>query len=489
MWNKYLIRVSGFLTNLSLHMKILGITVGFIVLFGLGVTFEMRNIVYNTMLEELDKQGNTISMNLAARSADLVLTNNVFELHQLLRHTIENTESVRYAFIVNSNNEVVVHTFLRGFPTDLKDVHYPYVSTQVQKALLDVESNIIHDFAAPIIDGKAGFVRIGFDESAVYESINIVTRTIMQTTLAMILVGILAAYILAYVISRPITNLVDATKRFSSGDYDHRVDVTTNDDVGKLGNAFNEMGEILEVKEVENMSLLLELEKKEQVRKTLLKKVITAQELERKRISRELHDETGQLLSSLMLHLRHIKDSGTSEEFDTNIENMRQVISKTINEVKRLSQQLRPSVLDDMGLISAIERVIIDYREVLGIDIDLVVHGETSEQRITSEIEIAVYRILQEALTNIYKYAKAENVSVILNFRQKSLQMIIEDDGVGFDSQTVLNSKASEKQLGIYGMKERAELLDGTYEIESNVGVGTTIYVTIPIIYEGKEMS
>jgi len=484
MLDKLVDTFARFSNNITLEIKILGITLGFIILFGTGITFEMRNIVYNLLLDELDKQGQSIASDLSARSADLVLTSNDFNLHLLLRHTVANNDAVKYAFIINDKNEIVGHSFNDGFPIDLKDIHGSNAYEKPSKILVESDSMIIHDFSIPIIDGKVGIARVGLDESNVNESIRKITNTIIQTTLVMALVGIIAAYLLAHLVSRPIHSLVQATRKFSEGDYSQRVEIYSNDDVGKLGIAFNEMGESLETKEQENQLLISEVEKKEQLRRSLLKKVMTAQELERKRISRELHDETGQLLSSLMLHLRHIKDSGYGEDFDTNVENMRTLINKTITEVKRMSYQLRPSVLDDMGLISAIERLIKEYRDVLQIEIDLIVHGKQSEQRMLTELEIAIYRILQEALTNIYKYAHAENVSIILTFRQETVQLIIEDDGVGFNLDLHLKSDATDNHLGLHGMRERAELFNGTFEIESQKDMGTTIYVTIPIVYE-----
>ncbi|OEH86626.1 hypothetical protein BHU72_10240 [Desulfuribacillus stibiiarsenatis] len=481
---KWITRVSD---AVNLEIKILGITVGFILVLGAGVTLEMRNIVQNLMLEELDKQGVSISRDLSARSADLVLTNQVFILHQLLNDTRKNNRNVRYAFVINHDGDVIAHTFADGVPTNLIYINTFTSEDNPNRRLINTGEGKIHDFAMPILGGKVGVVRIGLDQSNVIFSVQKITTTILQTTLLMSIIGILAAYILANVLYQPILRLVEATHKFSAGDYTQRVEVSSNDEFGNLGQAFNKMGETLAHKEKENKQLLAEIEKKEQVRKSLLKKVITAQEMERKRVSRELHDETGQLLSALMVQLQCIKQVGKQENFDQNVDNMRKVISRTIGEVKRISRQLRPSVLDDMGLIPAIERLVQEYQEFNHTDIDFIVHGHTFEKRLLAELEITIYRILQEALTNIFKYSKAENVSIIMNFKQDALQIIIEDDGIGFDVNEHYSSDTHDTHLGLHGMRERAELINGNFEIESKVGIGTTIYVSIPLVFEDQE--
>lgn len=233
----------------------------------------------------------------------------------------------------------------------------------------------------------------------------------------------------------------------------------------------------------ENLRLWHEVKQKEEVRLKLLDKVIQAQEEERKRIARELHDETSQSLTSILLGLSILADKKTEHERNEQLRGLRTLVQETLEEVHDLAWQLRPSVLDKYGLSMALERYTEQYRGKYGIDADICILG-LDGCRLQSGIEISVYRIVQEALTNVARYARARNVSIIVNKKQDTLSVIIEDDGVGFDVDHVLGREPSRSNLGLRGMQERAILLNGTLKIESNYGGGTTVFVNIPVDIE-----
>ncbi len=235
----------------------------------------------------------------------------------------------------------------------------------------------------------------------------------------------------------------------------------------------------------ENLRLWHELKQKEALRLQLLDKVIQAQEEERKRIARELHDETSQSLTSILLGLSVLADKKTELERHEQLRGLRQLVQETLEEVHDLAWQLRPSVLDKYGLATALERYMEQYRSKYGIDADLCMLG-LDEIRLPMEIEISVYRIIQEALTNVARYARARNVSVIISRKQCQLSVIVEDDGAGFDVEQVLGREPTRSNLGLRGMQERAVLLNGSLKIESGFGSGTTVFVNLPL-FAGKE--
>lgn len=230
----------------------------------------------------------------------------------------------------------------------------------------------------------------------------------------------------------------------------------------------------------ENLRLWHELKMKEELRLKLLAKVIQAQEEERKRIARELHDETSQSLTSLLLGLSILADKKTEEERNEQVRHLRTMVQETLEEVHDLAWQLRPSVLDKYGLCKALERYLEEYRAKYMLDVDLCILG-LEGQRLQSEVEISVYRMIQEALTNVARYAKARNVSVIVNKKNGILSVIIEDDGVGFDVEHVLERDPSKHNLGLRGMQERAILLNGVLRIESGENAGTTVFMNVPV--------
>ena len=156
---------------------------------------------------------------------------------------------------------------------------------------------------------------------------------------------------------------------------------------------------------------------------------------------------------------------------------MRTIVSQTLEEVHHLARELRPSVLDDMGLVAALERYVRDYEKKYQIEVDFHVAG-FEINRVPQPIELAIYRIIQEALTNVAKYSESPTASIILNWREDWVSVIVEDNGVGFDSGIPFQNGQG---LGLFGMQERAALLGGTFKLESQPLVGTTVFIKIPI--------
>jgi signal transduction histidine kinase len=230
---------------------------------------------------------------------------------------------------------------------------------------------------------------------------------------------------------------------------------------------------------VENARLMEELKTKEQMRLQLLEKLISAQEDERKRVARELHDETSQSLASLMVGLKVLESTDRLEEVKAKVTELRSVVDEVLRGVHDLAWELRPSLLDSLGLAAAIQRSAEEYGERHGLRIDCQLTG-LEQTRLLPEVETAVYRIVQEALTNVAKHAQASRVSVVLRHRGSSLLVIVEDDGKGFDVEAVLGSAPVEKRLGLFGMSERAALLGGRFSVESASDRGTTVFVEIP---------
>ena len=237
---------------------------------------------------------------------------------------------------------------------------------------------------------------------------------------------------------------------------------------------------------VENARLWEDLRDKERVRGQLLDKIIGAQEEERKRIARELHDDAGQAITSLMVGLRAASDI-CEPDTQARLGALREIAAQTLESVKRLARELRPPLLDDLGLPAALERYVASYRINFGLNADLQVTGFQSEPRMASEIELALYRIIQEALTNIAKHAQARNVSIVVERKSHLVVAIVEDDGRGFDVRAVLESPQEEGKLGLYGMRERVELLGGRMKLESRPGGGASVFVEISL--DGKSQS
>jgi signal transduction histidine kinase len=216
-------------------------------------------------------------------------------------------------------------------------------------------------------------------------------------------------------------------------------------------------------------------------RSELLQRVITAQEDERRRIARDLHDGIGQGLTSLLIGLRTLEESATFEEGKQRARELRVVGGQVHSEIRRLAMGLRPSLLDDLGLADALARHAHDFEQTHGICVSMVL-PERTEGRFAEDVETALYRITQEALTNSAKHAGARRIEVGVCREATRVVLTIADDGCGFDQDHAMAAARRHGNLGLSSMSERAALLNGTFELESKIGRGTRIRVEIPIV-------
>ncbi len=217
------------------------------------------------------------------------------------------------------------------------------------------------------------------------------------------------------------------------------------------------------------------VELSQRVARDALRRVVTAQELERRRLARELHDETGQALTSILLSLRTVEEAEDEHELRAAVGEVRELVRSTLQDVRQLAVELRPKVLDDFGLVAALERLTQSFGEQTGMSVHFQQTWPTSD-RLPAEIETALYRIVQESLTNIVKHARATSVSVVLTRKDDSVSVVVEDDGVGFEPH-----RAREDGIGLVGMRERVALLGGRLAIESRPGAGTTFVAEVPL--------
>jgi signal transduction histidine kinase len=201
-----------------------------------------------------------------------------------------------------------------------------------------------------------------------------------------------------------------------------------------------------------------------------VRSMLRAQERERKRIARELHDETGQALTSILLALKPLE----AEVGTASIAPVHELVAEALADVRRLAVELRPAILDDFGLVPALERLVRGLREKREIDVQL--HSSITDERLPDELETALYRIAQEALTNVVKHARAGRAHIRLWQDDGSVRLVIEDDGDGFSA-----AEAPPERLGLTGIRERVELLAGRLTIESEPGEGACLVAELPL--------
>ncbi|MDQ6662004.1 MAG: sensor histidine kinase [Chloroflexota bacterium] len=302
---------------------------------------------------------------------------------------------------------------------------------------------------------------------------------VTMTTLALFiavgwLVSVALNFFVLQIAFRPLTDLEKVMSRVQEGERSLRAPLTSVDpQTDQLASTFNMM-----------------LEAIDEATRLRASQIINAQEQERKRIARELHDETSQVLTSLLISLAILEESVTTQEAHERISDTRKLAHQTLRAIRSLSIDLRPSALDDLGLLPALRWYVKEYQQKCAIEVDFVATG--FKGRLPAEMETALYRIVQEALTNTARHARASKVWIRLEEEANAVYATITDNGIGFDKDTLCKNGDLDCGLGLAGMNERAVLLDGTLNIMSHSGQGTTIEIRIPLestLLESKQQA
>jgi len=460
MKDPWLDRTKAFAGRFSVRTKIIGIVLLLTTILGLGITWQVRNAMSSLVESELTVRAETIALEVAVHVADPVANQDIATVAGILEDAVSSHPDAMFALVSRPDGLIVARatTPSVGTPGDtLTDV---LADQSIQVAGL-------HIVSVPIPD-QGGTVTYGLTDKRLERTVNGVTLQLLLTTLFVGAIGVLAATLLTWLLTRPIVDLVRTTHKVGEGDLTARATVASEDEIGELAEAFNTMVNELET----SRSTIAETE---QMRTLLLERLIGAQEDERKRIARELHDGIGQSLTSIMLASSLIARSTSKDERDDYATRIREASADTLKQVRRLGRELRPSVLDDLGLGAALDRHVAEFQlRCPEISTEIHCHLPT---RLEPLIETALYRVVQEAMTNVARHSGARTVSILIGLRSGAVRAIIEDDGTGFDPDAVRSDGAS---VGIHGMLERIELLGGRLDIESS-DHGTTIYAQVPL--------
>ncbi len=277
------------------------------------------------------------------------------------------------------------------------------------------------------------------------------------------LISIALNFVVLQIAFRPLTLLGKVMRRVEAGERSLRAPLTGIDaQADQLASAFN-----------------LVLEALDDASRQRASQIINAQEQERQRIARELHDETSQVLTSLLISLAVLEKSIESSEGRERIADTRTLAHSTLRAIRSLSIDLRPSALDDLGLLPALRWYVKEYMKKCSIDVEF--HASGFKGRLPAEMETALYRIVQECLTNTARHSNASKVRIQLKELDGVVTAIINDNGEGFEYEAFLKNPGPERGLGLAGMQERALLLNGTLAISSEPGKGTRVVANMPL--------
>ncbi len=262
----------------------------------------------------------------------------------------------------------------------------------------------------------------------------------------------------------PLDRLQAAVDAIRRGATDVRVQLGDNSDerFDRLGDTFNQM--------------LEQLAQRTREMKQLSRQILQAQEDERYRLARELHDEAAQSLTSLLVHIRLLERANNPAEAQRRVQELRDLTARALEDVRRVALDLRPTILDDLGLAAALEWRVDEFNKQDGIRAAIAVSG--LERRLPRETELVLYRVGQEALSNVNRHAGASEVKVSLHREGKLCVLQVADNGVGFDPAQV--DRRDGRGLGLVGMRERVAMVGGELEVTSRPGSGTNILARVP---------
>ena len=301
-------------------------------------------------------------------------------------------------------------------------------------------------------------------------------KIIFRVGISFLLVVFLAERITAK-ITAPLQALTIKTIGMTTGKYGVHLDELPSCEIQQLGTSFAAVVEKLEHVCKERNEIVADVRRKKKMRDRLIRKLIRVQEDERKRISRELHDEIGQAVTTLMVSMRALADGAADERQRGILMGARDLAATTLSDIRILAVDLRPPVLDDLGLLPAVKKYIAKFLELHDVRVEF--NSKGGDGIISGYTAMALYRIIQESLTNVIKHSGADQIWITIEIRDKHVFLNIVDNGMGF-LEEVIYERRRENRLGVYGMIERVQLLGGTFKIDSEPGRGTNIRVVVP---------
>jgi signal transduction histidine kinase len=486
--------------RIKLTLLIEALVIMLVVITGIITTMREKE----TLEEEIYKRGLALANDLAKFAANPLLSNDLATLRRFVNHTMAQ-EYVRYALILDPQGKVVMHS-------DLGQIGKVYRSNLVQRAITAQEAGCAPpsgtqeeknqcNIYAPIMvsEARLGTVLLGYSYLAVEKEIATARRQIVYIGLGTITIGAIIAYLLATFISLPIRKITERMEQVSKGDLDTVLDIKRNDEIGNLVNSFNQMAadlgrhrkhlEVLVAARTAELTQEIrertkaeaELRRSQDQLRDLAAHLQFIREEERTQIAREIHDELGQAMTAIKMDVHWLsrKLSGGQPLLSDKLKSMSKLIDLTVHTVRRISSELRPKLLDDLGLSAAMEWQINEFGDRSGIQCDF--RSEPEDIILDQARSTAFFRIFQETLTNIARHAQATKVEVMLKEDAGKVEMTVRDDGRGITAERIADPKA----LGITGMRERAHSLGGYVVIAGVLGQGTTVMVSIPLGEQG----
>ena len=483
-------------SSLPIFLKLAGMGFLITLFFGAAAFWQIEVGIARTHYQILGETALSVATSLASRLEPKVSSQDMGALDKEVSQTIATFPDVRYIVVQGTGKRILSHgfTFPKEAPPDLVKnggdlcaaCHATLSPKVISTDLLEVPQKLklstgevhvyrrnkgmILEVTVPIGTGGAGSVRLGIGDRILGREVRTIYRSLLLSIALCLLAGPSLSFGLSYLLVRPLHNLLLATNRLRENDFSARAKIYSGDEIGQLAVVFNQMADGLE-------TYRRTVHEKEAARQMLIGKIVQAQEDERKSVARELHDQLGQTLSHVLLRIESSRRQCPSETEGCGL--ICDEVRGLIDEVRKLAWNVRPSILDDYGLEHALARYVEEVSRRVNFHLDCQCVALPGLPLLPGTVAMPLYRIAQEAITNIIRHAQATEASVILMRRRTEIILIVEDNGRGFDAEGLGGRGAG--SLGIMGMQERAMLAGGEFIVDSQPGKGTTLRVTIPL--------
>lgn len=457
--------------NLKIANKLSVMLVSVILVFSLLSGMLIWNTLSNIMRQDLAERGQSVAANVAELGSIHIQYNNIEALDELVYLSKANNEFVDYIFILDSQNQIMSHTFQKGIPKHLLSLHLPTVGDNKPDTIrIMSDKGRLQDVLYPVEDASLGYVRVGVNENSLNTMLEDKFIELGEIALAVGILGALFVFKLTRVFTQPLDSLTQRAELISGGSFSlPPLKVNSPDEFGRLMQAMNTMSNHLHSGEIE--------------RKRLLEYLLRVQESERKRISMELHDESGQALTALMFSMRALANQTPNGELKNYILSARDEAANILQKLRTLAVELRPPALDELGIEAAVSKLIESYANYRDLQVDFHCELNNNPDATTS---LALYRIIQECLTNIVKHSQATRAVISLEGDQH-IKLVIKDNGIGITQDAILRARRA-NHLGIYGIQERIKILDGKMCISSIMPNWPTVYeIELQSVQKGVE--
>ncbi len=464
------------LLSVPILVKMVGIGAIVAGCFGVITFVRTRDTLRENLYASLTEKTISEAESLADYLARPLSVHDVVAVRQILAKTRARHADIIYILVRDPDGNILTHTFDGSVPDELvAPPSYRLFPDAAFRVVDAQEDGLIFEALRPVMRGHGGYVQLGWSHRMIAEELVSLRNTIVASLAICAALGIGLALLLSLAITHPVHRLNEAVQQISQHNLNARATVFSDDEIGGLASAFNDMADTL----AQNAKTIIE---KEKARATLVQRIITAQEQERKAISRELHDQIGQSLLALLVDMR---SQDNEDHCGVACLGHRDRIEELIEEVRQVSKGMHPSVLDDYGLDSALRAYAKDTAARHNVRIEYESNAPDGFNRLPEPMETALYRIAQEAISNALRHAQPSNVSVILLIDAGQASLLIEDDGIGFRT----DQETPGRGLGLLSMRERCSLLGGDLDIVSEIGDGTTVRARLPLKMESIDQA